>query len=495
MESKIIIRLAGEFATKTPKVRKKFLQRLLKNLRAATKIEDLKLIGTFGNLHFNVASEKVADVLASLANVFGIAKFAAVETEVENSLEAIGEALADRVAPKLAGKTFCVRVKKANNVKLAPTPKLERELGAVLYPHANGVDLKNPDRRIDVYIGDQNSWIIDHMEKGPAGLPLGSQGRGLALFSGGMDSCVASWRLMKRGVSCDFLFCNLGAKVHLTPVLEAFEHMAKNWAHGFNPRLYTVDFLPLVEFIQTDVDKSYRQMTLKYAMYQMAYLTSKKFGLGPIITGESIGQVSTQTLPNLVALDQTVPWCVMRPLIGHDKVEIQAEARKIGVLDICERVQELCQISNAKPTTRANRQKLFEIIESFPEELFESALGQIEIKSLDQMDLLAHKVDALYVDEIPKGAKVIIVGESGAKASQASPQNLVSLIYVDEAWQFKPDSQSKSDKYVVYCEHGTRSAFLAESLQSQGIEAYCFRGTREQFWQLLQPHSNENEQA
>ncbi|MEJ2185682.1 MAG: THUMP domain-containing protein, partial [Gemmatimonadota bacterium] len=221
--------------------------------------------------------------------------------------------------------------------------------GAALLPHSAGVDLDHPDLVVRVEVRDDRAYLFGDRIDGAGGLPLGVEGRALGLISGGYDSAVAAWLLLKRGVNLDYVFCNLGGDAYERAVVQVAKVLADDWSYGSRPRLHVVDFGAPVDELRAKVKQSYWQVVLKRLMYRAASWIGEELGSGAIVTGEAMGQVSSQTLTNLRAIEPASSLPVFRPLLGFDKNEIIERAQHVGTAGLSEQVKEYCAIAPGRP--------------------------------------------------------------------------------------------------------------------------------------------------
>ena len=206
--------------------------------------------------------------------------------------------------------------------------------------------------------------FLYHREtRGPGGLPLGSEGRVLALVSGGFDSPVAAWMVMKRGARADIVFFNLGGREHELQARAVSEYLACRWGYGVRMDLYVAEMRWIFPLLNMYFPKGFWTVVLKRAMYAAAEALARRLGAKAIVTGESLAQVASQTLHNLAATDEYVDIMVLRPLIGMDKQETMDLARRIGTYPISEKTEEFCAIASPKPSTAVDREKLNQLME------------------------------------------------------------------------------------------------------------------------------------
>jgi thiamine biosynthesis protein ThiI len=225
----------------------------------------------------------------------------AVEEHVRGTLDELLGVATPLFEPRVRGKTFAVRARTSG-----PTPYRSRDievaLGAVLAPHGK-VRLVDPEVTCHVEVRDGRVYLFDASQSGWRGLPIGSEGRGVALVSGGFDSAVAGWMMLRRGVALDYVFCRLGGPPHQLGALRVLQVLGDHWSYGDRPRVWVVPFEAVVDRIRAAARPALWQLVLKRLMYRTAIAVARRRRAHAIITGESLGQVSSQTLRNLRALE------------------------------------------------------------------------------------------------------------------------------------------------------------------------------------------------
>lgn len=467
----ILLRLAAELAIKSRRTRSTFLRRLRGNLRDAleTTSAPWRLEGEWGRIYVRSDSSQAP---STLSRVFGISSLSPVELEVPAQLEAIvreGEAVFGDV---VRGKRFAVRAHRAGLHDFR-SGDINVRLGAALLPHALKVDLSHPEVTVHVDVQDQSAYLFTTRMEASGGLPLGVEGNAVALMSGGFDSAVAAWLLMKRGVAVDFVFCNLGGDAYERAVVQVSKVLADEWSYGSRPRLHVVDFQEPLKELRAKVRESYWQLVLKRLMYRVGSRIGAKLGADALITGEAVGQVSSQTLRNLRALEPASDLPLFRPLLGFDKEEIIARARRIGTAALSEQVKEYCAIAPGHPVTAASAERVAEEEGRMDLAILDAALASrkvLDLRALSATDLVA---PYLFTTAIPEGAVVI----DCRPESQYRAWHLPRAEHREE-WELLRDMGrlDKGPTYVLYCPHGIQSAYLAERMQRLGFEAYSFKG-------------------
>jgi len=296
------------------------------------------------------------------------------------------------------------------------------------------VDVKNPDKTLYIEVHDFATFLYDKVIYGPGGLPLGSEGRGVALFSGGIDSPVAAYLMGKRGLYLDFLFINIAGKTYLEFIKKSFKKLKEYFPES---KLFIYD-LDLENIFR--VREGYRQIIFKIIMYKIAEEFAKRYGYDCIITGESLGQVSTQTLQSLNLLTRFVSIPVYRPLIGFNKDEIIELSKKLGFYEV--RVPDVCEIERhptTKPKEKIAYEELNRIRLDFSEEVSKiyelKELEEIkeEIKLPDKKDLIVVDVRDLDKVRFEKGKKYLLVCPTGmlAKVIYEKLKDEYKVYYLD----------------------------------------------------------------
>jgi tRNA uracil 4-sulfurtransferase len=467
----ILVRLAGEVTIKSRRTRTAFLRRLEHNIRDALGGADIEhsVEAAWGRL-FVRASSPMA--LPLLSRIFGISSVSLVEREVAADLDAIVDAGAAHFKPAVAGRTFAVRARRTGQHAFS-SQDIERKLGAALAPFAAGVDLSHPGFTAFVEVRDNMAYLFSDRTDGAGGLPLGVEGRAIALLSGGFDSAVSSWMLLKRGVALDYVFCNLGGDAYERAVVHVGKALADGWSYGTTPLLHVVDFGDVLHELREKSRAPFWQVVLKRLMYRAAEMVATGAGAEAIVTGEAIGQVSSQTLTNLRSIEEIATLPVLRPLIGFDKEEIIERARHIGTAALSEQVREYCAIAPGRPATAATIKRVDAEEQRLDLAVLEKAVDGrkiLDLRALEPSDLAA---PYLFVETMPERAVII----DCRPAVQYEAWHLKGALHMEE-WDLLRGFKrfDKDPTYVLYCAHGIQTAYLAERMQRHGYEAYSFRG-------------------
>jgi thiamine biosynthesis protein ThiI len=470
-ERLVLLRFAGELFIKSKRTRSAFLRRLRENLEdaLASTSEEARLEGGWDRLYVRTADDAVLPVLA---RVFGLSSLSPVAVETEATLDTILDAAEDAFIDRVRGRTFAVRARRAGTHPFSSND-IQIRLGARLLEASAGVDLDDPDVEVSVEVREDRAHLFSGRIRGAAGLPLGVEGRAVTLLSGGYDSAVAAWLMLKRGIEQDYVFCNLGGDAYERAVVQVGKLLADQWSYGTRPRLHVLDFDGPLRAIRAHTRERYWQVVLKRLMYRAASRVARGVPAQAIITGEAVGQVSSQTLPNLRAIEPAADLPVFRPLLGFDKEEIIARARRIGTAGLSEQVKEYCAIAPGHPVTSASVEAVAGEEAKIDLAVVDRAVAErkvLDLRALTSTDLVA---PYLFIDEVPADAVVLDCRPPG----EYRAWHLPGAERRDE-WELlrKFEALDRDRRYVLYCGHGMQTANIAEKMQRSGYEAYSFRG-------------------
>jgi thiamine biosynthesis protein ThiI len=470
----VLLRLSGDIGTKARPTRHQFVSRLVHNLRDALESEGIP--GRLQISHDRLFAELPADADASpLSRVFGLQSISQARRVPASSLEAVVAAGAELFREAVRGRRFAVRARRVGDrARIAlDVRELERALGAALLPGAAGVDLGHPEVVAYVELLEGYAYFFPERIPGPGGLPLGVEGRAVALLSGGFDSAVAAWQMLRRGVALDYVFCSLGGAIHQLGALRVAKLLADRWSYGDRPRVHCVDFEPVVEELRERTQRRFWQVLLKRSMLRAAgRVAAERRGLA-IVTGEAVGQVSSQTLANLAAISPAAALPILRPLAGFNKEEIIALARRIGTFDLSRVVGEYCALVPRRPATGATRAELEREEAHLEPAVLERCLARREVFELRELDPEKLERPELQIDRVPDGATVVDLRSRGEYREWHWP----GALWLDFAQAVRGyPGFDRSQRYVLYCEFGLKSAHLADLMRREGLDASSFRG-------------------
>lgn len=473
----LILRLAGDFYTKARKTRLRFQQRLARNIEDA-----LESHGIPGRLEtewsrFYLHTPRPAEAAEVLPRVFGMQSVSVVERRPWESLEDVVRAGVEVFAEGARGRSFGVVATRRGDKGRIPfdSKRVEVELGRALQEAGAGrVDLGNPELAAHVELEPGTAYLFHDKARGRGGLPVGVEGRAVALVSGGFDSAVASWLLLKRGVELDYVFCNLGGTAHRLGVLKVMKVVAELWSYGSRPRLFEVDFQAVSDELRAKTSPIHWQVILKRLMVRAGErIALRRRRLG-VVTGEAIGQVSSQTLQNLAVISEAAEELpLLRPLLGFNKEEILAIAREIGMYELAATVGEYCALVSRRPATRADLGKVLREEAAMDPSVLDRAVDEARSWDLRALDPAALGDARLETDRIEPGATIVDLRSATAYKAWHYPGALhLDFQHALEAFPSFPRDRG----YVLVCEVGLKSAHLAERMQEGGFAARHLSG-------------------
>lgn len=471
-----IVKVFPEIIIKSPPVRKRFIKQLRDNLRS--------LLGNLGvaidvqrdwekiEIRCPDAGEEVtAQVSEVLARTPGIANFALIHDYVVGDLESIFQHTLMHWRERLAGKTFCVRVKRVGKHPFSSVD-IEQYVGGGLLHNsaAKGVSLHKPEITVHLELKQERLWVLTSKTQGLGGFPLGAQDAVLSLISGGFDSTVSTYLCIKRGLRAHYCFFNLGGRAHEIGVKEVSYYLWNKYGSSHRVKFVTVPFEDVVREILEKVDNAYMGVTLKRMMLRAAEKVAESLELPALVTGESVAQVSSQTLVNLNVIDRAIDMIVLRPLSTMDKGEIIDLSRKIGTESFAAGMPEYCGVISVNPTTRAKLYKVEAEEAKFDMSVLERAIAERRAQNIDEI-----------VDELDADLSVSVVGEVVAPAviidirhpdeQQAHPLvvdsvEVLTIPFYSLNNQFAHLAQDK--QYYLYCQKGVMSQLHAANLKDAG---------------------------
>ncbi len=323
---KIILIKYGELTTKKNN-RKTFINLLEKNVKNILKNYDIKITTTLVRMFIEVDKKYIDEVVIKLQKVFGIHSIV-VAFKTNNNIDDIKQAIVEILKNKNF-KTFKIETKRANKNFEIPSMEFSRQIGAfVLQKFACKVDVHSPDLLLKIEIRE-NTYISTNEIKALGGYPVGIQGKGLLMLSGGIDSPVAGYLALKRGVDLECLYFESPPHTSSNAKDKVITLAKKLNNYSGNIKLHILPFTKLQEEIYKNVPDNYMITILRRMMYRIAHKLVLKNNLKVIINGESIGQVASQTLTSMQVINAVTNLPIIRPVATLDKLEIIDIAKKI----------------------------------------------------------------------------------------------------------------------------------------------------------------------
>lgn len=329
-----------------------FEQRMVQNLRMAVRDVGGKQVDALqGRIRVILSPDASWPVVRDrIARVFGIANFSLAQSapfgdDTTRLLDPLKHAIGDAIHD-MRFNTFRVSAKRSDKRFPLTSMDVEREIGAhVRSVTGKSVDLRHPDLTIHVETLIKDAYYFMEREEGPGGLPVGTSGRVACLLSGGIDSPVAAFRLMKRGCTATFIHFHGRPYVSRASEEKVRELAALLTRYQFQSRLHLVAFGDIQRQIVVGAPSAFRIVLYRRMMIRIAEELARRERCWALVTGDSLGQVASQTAENLSVVEEAAGMPVLRPLIGMDKVEITAQAQRIGTYEISiEPDQDCCRL-------------------------------------------------------------------------------------------------------------------------------------------------------
>ncbi|MCC2614733.1 tRNA 4-thiouridine(8) synthase ThiI [Aestuariibacter halophilus] len=474
---KLIVKLHSEITIKSKSVRKRFTKLLESNIRQIIKQHDysVEVRNQWDKLLVLInpsAQPHVEAVIGLLREIPGIDQVLWVEESDYTDMDDIYQQVKAVYADVVRGKRFCVRVKRRGTHDFTSTD-IARYVGGGLNQHCDtaGVDLKRPEVTVNFEVDGDKLVLIKRRIKCLGGMPLPTQEDVLSLISGGFDSGVASYLTIRRGARTHYCFFNLGGREHEIGVKQVSHYLWKRFGSSHKVKFIAVDFEPVVTEILEKIDSGLMGVVLKRMMLRAATQVANNLQINALVTGESLGQVSSQTMTNLHVIEQVTEKLVLRPLICMDKAEIIDIARQIGTEDFAATMPEYCGVISQRPTVRAVKEEIEQAEQAFDMSLIDRVVRDSYVKDIRAIAKEAEEEVAAVdsTDALPADAVVIDVRapeEEESKPLELDNNEVVHIPFFRLATRFADLPQDKT--YYLYCEKGVMSKLQALLLHEQG---------------------------
>ncbi|XKE47151.1 tRNA 4-thiouridine(8) synthase ThiI [Halomonas organivorans] len=489
-----LLKLHPEITIKSRSVRQQMTRCLTANIRNTLRRHDerIRVKGQWDAVRVRLPEDATPDTVAAvedgLPRIPGIHQILATEEVRFDSLDQAADRIVPLWSPAIAGRSFRVKAKRRGQHAFT-SADIERHLGSRLLaatPDAR-VDLKHPDVVVPVELNDRRLQVIRARWQGLGGYPLGMQGQALALISGGFDSPVAAWKMLRRGVKTHFLFFNLGGPAHEAGVREVTHHLWARYGTSHKVKFISVPFEDVVGEILRTIPDGLMGVVLKRMMVRAAGRVARRAGIPALVTGDAIAQVSSQTLHNLGMIDAASELPILRPVLTDDKQDIIDQARILDTARFAEVMPEYCGVISRRPHNKAAREDIEAAEAGFDFQVLEDALTAA----------VTTRVDRLLDDqETPPPTEVMTVDSPEALATleapcvidirradeqEAAPLDLpeVPLMHIPfYELQDRAPALPSNQQYLLYCDQGVMSRMQALHLADRGLHHFgVYRGT------------------
>jgi len=361
--NKVIICHYDEIAIKG-KNRPKFEGQLVDNIREKVRIAKLKgeVQKKYGRLDIVIPDiDEKEKWIKLLQTTFGVANFS-FAVLVDQDLEIIKKQCLEEIS-KQNFKSFRVTTQRSNKNFPSSSMEISKEVGAYIFEKLNvRVDLHNPDVTCFINIVDNFALIYSEKIPGPGGLPVGISGKAVVLLSGGIDSPVAAWYAMKRGLRVSFVHFHSAPYTSQSSIDKVEELAEILRTYSPNAKLTSIPFGNLQKKLKLQIPEKYLIIFYRRYMLRLAEKQAREVGAKVLITGEALGQVASQTLENMIVVEQAINMMILRPLIGFDKKEIITKAKEIGTFETSILPHDDC-CTLFMPKSPETRAKLADVLE------------------------------------------------------------------------------------------------------------------------------------
>lgn len=473
---KFIIKLFPEIMIKSDSVRKRFIKILTSNIRNVLlrETEDVAVVRNWDFIEVRAKNPENAPlVLDLLKRTPGIHHILEVEEMPFNTMHDIFENTLAKFKNELEGKTFCVRVKRKGKHDFRSLD-VERYVGGGLNQQIESASVKltKPDVTVRIEIDHEKMLLINARHEGLGGYPIGTQEDVLSLISGGFDSGVSSYMLIRRGSRVHYCFFNLGGSAHEIGVKQMAYHIWSRYSTSHKVRFVAINFEGVVGEILEKVDNGQMGVVLKRMMVRAASRIAERFDIQAIVTGEALGQVSSQTLTNLRLIDKASDALVLRPLITHDKEQIIKIAKEIGTDDIAKSMPEFCGVISKNPTVKAIESRILEEEGHFDFEILTQAVENAQFLDIREIAQQTEQEVTAVETTSELDQHCVILDIRSPEEADEQPFSLENvevkhLPFYKLSSQFGELDQSKT--YLLYCQRGVMSKLQALYLKESGF--------------------------
>jgi len=473
---KLIIKVFPEITVKSRPVRKQFIRQLAKNVRNLLReiTPNFSLEGGWDNLEFQTAETdpSILDAITQrLRETPGIGQFLQVCEYPFEHLEDIAARCFEHYADQLQGKTFAVRCKRMGKHPFG-SMDVERLVGRRLMEDggAAGVSLKQPEVEIQLEIRGARLFLIARGYQGLGGYPLGAVDQCLVLMSGGFDSTVAAFQMMRRGLLSHFVFFSLGGRAHELGVMEVAHYLWNRYGRSHRVLFVSVPFEQVLGEILSKVDDRHMGVVLKRMMLRAASQIAERLRIEALVTGEAVSQVSSQTLANLAAIDTASGKLVLRPLIAQHKQDIIDSAERIGTAQFARHMPEYCGVISVNPSTRVKVERIEHEEKRFDFALLDEAVSRAKQTAIDHV--LDGAGEDLAVEELGQALPGhIVLDIRHPDQAEAAPLELAGIEVKALPFFALNASFTALDptrQYLLYCDKGMMSRLHAAHLLAEG---------------------------
>jgi thiamine biosynthesis protein ThiI len=483
-----VVKLFPEINLKSSSLRRRFITALQMNIHTILSSidQEIKVVREWDRLVIQTtpSADQVA-LLDALGRIPGIQKILAVRILDTLDPAVMLATVRTTFGKKLDGKTFAVQVKRSGSHSFTSL-ELARHIGAALldeFPN-RGVDLDNPQLAIRLEVNAKNTLLVEAEYPGLGGYPVGTQEEVLSLISGGYDSAVASMQFIKRGCKVHYCFFNLGGAQHSIGVKQMAVQIWQRYGTSHRIRFFEVNFAQVLAQILERIPVGNQGVILKRCMLRVADSLAQRWDIPALVTGEALGQVSSQTLTNLNTIDRASETVVLRPLISWDKQDIIDMACDIGVAKLAASIPEFCAAISSNPNARVKRAQVEIDEKRLDADILHNAIDAVqyfdikdlmqELQNSEPLTGLTCVAKESVKANIPQTGDVLIDVRPDPHRSSLGPQlrkhpklSIQNIPYYRILSEFAELDQTKN--YFLYCDKGVMSGMQVTHLRARGF--------------------------
>ena len=383
---KVVLIKYGELTTKKDN-RNFFINSLKKNIFSKLSSFEFDIIDDYYRMFIIPKNDDIEDIVIKLQDIFGIHAISIAYSSEDTDVENIKNMSLD-IMNGVSGKTFKVVTNRSNKAYPIKSMEMNNIIGGhILKNTPFKVDVHNPDVYLYIEIRRDAVYIYNEDIPGLGGYPVGTLGRGLLMLSGGIDSPVAGYQMIKRGVQMYYLYFESRPHTSLEARNKVIRLARKLERYNSNGKLMVVNFTKIQEAIYKNLDPSYLITIMRRMMYRIAERVAKRNGCLGIVNGESVGQVASLTLSSILAVTDDTNYPIFRPLCSFDKLDIIEISKKIDTYEISiEPYEDCCTVFVPRhPVINPNLKHIYEEENKYDfDELIDESVKTVEIVSLKE---------------------------------------------------------------------------------------------------------------
>ncbi len=475
---KFILKFFPEIMIKGPSAKRQMIGQLYTNLISILEHlhSDIKIRKFSDKIEVLTPKSVLSEVRLMLMQTSGIEQVLEVlQFDEMDTIDKIKVKVGEIVSDSLKDKTFVVRAKRTGSHSFKSTD-IEQVVGGYLLAHtkAKGVDLRNAEITIKMELIENQLNIITTKYEGLSGFPLGTQGDILSLMSGGFDSTVASYLTMKRGIKTHFVFFNLGGMAHEIGVKQVALYLWSKFGSSHRVKFISVPFDDVLTEIFRSSAPTYMGVILKRLMLRASQMIAEELEIDALLTGESVAQVSSQTLRNLALIDKVSDMLILRPLSTMNKPEIISIANDIGTRYFAENMPEYCGVISQNPITHGSFKRVEKEAKKFNYDVLDKAVKNAQYIFVDEIINDVNNIAQIEViNDLNSGDFTIIDIRAEDDCIKTSCE-CIKIPFHKLKTEF--DKLPKDKEYLLYCEKGIMSQlhaqYLRDAKDSKNVRVY-----------------------